>query len=79
LDDPRTSGNEEFGREVIEELGAIAAYTPANDHWVRMDVRLVYDSSGGFTIEVGPFDLDENDIAVLQRAIAAWERMEKAS
>jgi hypothetical protein len=40
-----------------------------------MDVRLAYDQGGGEYIEVGPFDLDETDIAVLKAAIAAWERI----
>jgi hypothetical protein len=75
LDDPRTVANAELGREVIDELGAIVPYTPRNDYWTRMDVRLAYDQDGGIYLEVGPFDLDETDIAVLKAAIAAWERI----
>jgi hypothetical protein len=75
LDDPRSVANAELGREVINELGAIVPYTPRNDYWTRMDVRLAYDQGGGITIEVGPFDLHETDIDVLKAAIAAWERI----
>ncbi len=75
LDHPRTVANAELSREVIDELGRDRAVHPGNDHWTRMDVRLAYDQGGGFSIEVGPFDLDETDIAVLKAAIAASERI----
>ena len=67
LDQPRTDRSEDLSRAVLEEIGVIAPYTPANDGWMTQQVT--YRDGGGCAIEVGSYTLSERDVRVLRRAI----------
>jgi hypothetical protein len=79
LDHPRTECNDEFGRVVLEEFGVITPYTPEDDGWKAMPVRLVYDCGGGLQIEAGPYTLGRRQLRVLIAAINAWLKSENDS
>ncbi|WP_406813979.1 hypothetical protein [Mycobacterium sp. M23085] len=73
LDAPRLHANNEFGRFVIETLGAVDAYLEETDYWTSIPVRLVHDQASGMHIECGPYGLARDDIEVLRAAIAAYD------
>jgi len=70
-DSPRTSYDEWHG--VVEEIGDLHVYRPAEDVFVRMPVRVAFQ--GDYQIEIGPLDLRAKDISVLRRAIVAYDRL----
>lgn len=79
LDDPRTEENEDLGRVVLEEFGVITPYTPEDDWWKTMPVRLAYGCVGGLQVEVGPYTLGKRELRVLSRAINTWLEQENQS
>lgn len=69
LDAPRTDP----GRVVVDELGHLEPRIDETDWWCRMPVRLVISQGIGWSLELGPYELDERDIRQLRAAIAAYD------
>lgn len=77
IDADRSESNRQAGRQVFEEFGNTEPYTPDNDLWAKVPVRLSHDQGSGPVVEIGKFDFSsKSDIAVLKRAIAAWESVQ---
>jgi hypothetical protein len=62
--------------DVLEEFDDLGAYTPGDDGVVHLPVRLS-TRDGEVILELGPYDLNENDCAALGRAITARKRVQK--
>lgn len=73
LDATYAVANDELGRHVIAELGAIEPHIDELDSWCLLPLRLVVDQAAGLHIEVGPYSLSELDIERLRAAIAAYD------
>lgn len=73
LDDPRT---EDLDGVVLEEFGVITPYTPEDHGCKTRPVRLTHDFVGGLQIELGPYNLGERELRVLDRAIHLWLKSE---
>jgi hypothetical protein len=71
--DSERNGDNDPGRIVIQEHGAIEPYLPEIDYWCTMPVRLVYTVGLGGVIEIGPYTLNRDDIARLRAAIADYD------
>lgn len=73
LDDPRCDATAQLGRVVLEDLGAIEPRVDTLDAYSAMPIRLTH-SAGGLCLELGPYDLDDADVARLRAAITAYDR-----
>lgn len=60
------------GRIVIDHLGHIEPRIDETDGWYELPIRLVLNQGVGLCIEVGPYELDEHDIAALAAAIDTY-------
>jgi hypothetical protein len=76
VDDPRVESNTSMGREVIEEFPAIWPHRDVTDDSVRLPIRLSHVAGVGFSMEIGPYDLDRADVEILKAFIASWDRIE---
>jgi hypothetical protein len=67
----------EVGCRVVEASDDIRPATPVKDYWVWMALRVRGDHpAAGFVIELG--DLVSDEIAVMTKAIAASDQIERA-
>ncbi|MGV0718539.1 hypothetical protein ABQE93_24345 [Mycolicibacterium sp. XJ662] len=73
LDAARDYANREFGRFVLEGFGYLDAYIDEIDNYCSMGLRLVHDQAAGIHLELGPYDLDRNDVERLRAAIRAYD------
>lgn len=75
LDDPRPFANKN-GRVVINRYGPISPFSGSTATQTTLPVRLVHYADGDdrLLLEVGPYDLGEDDINVLHRAIGDCRR-----
>lgn len=67
----RTESNHP-GRTVAASFGHVEPYIDATDYWVAMPLTLAHTSDGGWTIDIGPYSFDRNDIKRLQAALHAF-------
>lgn len=79
LDHPRIELDEEACRVVLEEFGVVTPYTPEDDYWKTMPVRLVHDDWDGFQVEFGPYTLRRRELRVFSVAVSAWIKAEMKS
>lgn len=70
VDDPRT---EEPNRVVFDWFGFLEPHVTSDDFWRSVPVRLVHGEASGWCLEVGPWSLNGHDIALLRRAIEAFD------
>jgi hypothetical protein len=73
LDAPRTAANAELFRSVFEELGIIEPFIDETDSPVTMPMRIAHNAAAGIVLEIGPYDLDHNDVDRLRDAIRAYD------
>ncbi|NTY58677.1 hypothetical protein [Mycolicibacterium sphagni] len=73
LDANYAAANAEVGREVVADLGVIEPRIDETDSWITLPMRLVYDQAGGLHIELGPYAIDQRDIAKLREAIRQYD------
>ena len=73
LDAPRTRANAEYNRVIFDSFGYIEPHIAELDDWTSLPLRLIYDDSGGWQLEVGPYTLNHADIERLRSAIAAYD------
>lgn len=73
LDAPRTEANTELYRTILDYFGVIEPHVDELDNYITMPLRLAHNAATGFCIEIGPYDLDHNDIDRLRAAIAAYD------
>jgi hypothetical protein len=73
LDAPRTEANAELFRTVIEDLGVIEPHIDETDSWITMPIRLSHNAAAGLVLEVGPYDIDHNEVDRLRAAIRAYD------
>lgn len=68
-DADRSDSDEVAGRDVVQELGVSEPYTPDNDSWARVPVRISHSMLAGIVLEVGPYDFSEDDFLALENAV----------
>lgn len=73
LDAPRTEANTELGRQILSDLGALEPHIDETDSCCTLPIRLAHNQAAGLCIELGPYDLDHNDINTLREAIRAYD------
>lgn len=73
LDADRSHPDREYSRTVIDVFRPVEPYITEMDSWVAMPLRLAHSQANGFYLEVGPYDMDAADIAVLRKAVAAYD------
>jgi hypothetical protein len=73
LDAPRADANAELFRTVIKELGAVEPFIDETDSCITMPLRLSHNAAAGIVLEIGPYDLDHNDVDRLRDAIRAYD------
>lgn len=69
-DDPRT---DEPNRVVFDWFGYLEPHTASDDFWRSVPVRLVHGEASGWCLEVGPWSLNGHDVALLRKAIEAFD------
>lgn len=74
LDAPRTTANDELGRQVLDSLGNLEPYIEETDCWIALPLRLVHDQANDLHLEAGPYSLARADIELLRLAIATYDR-----
>lgn len=70
VDDPRAA---EPNRVVADWFGFLEPHTAADDFWRSVPVRLVHGEASGWRLEVGPWSLNGHDVALLRKAIEAFD------
>jgi hypothetical protein len=75
LDDSRRWATAELDRLVLEDHGAIEPHIDELDSYCSMPIRLTHNAAG-IHLEVGPYDLDDSDVARLRAAITAYDNHE---
>ncbi len=73
LDAPRTEAKNDLFRTVIDELGAIEPHIDETDYWCTMPMRLSHNAAAGIVLEIGPYDLDREDVNRLREAIRKYD------
>lgn len=76
LDDCRSVATAELDRMVLEEHGAIEPHIDESDSYCSMPIRLTHNAAG-LQLEIGPYDLDAQDVARLRAALNAYEHHER--
>jgi hypothetical protein len=76
LDDRRSVANTELDRMVVEEHGVIEAHIDESDSYCSMPIRLT-PNAAGLQLEIGPYDLDPQDVARLRAALTAYDHHEQ--
>jgi hypothetical protein len=71
LDSPRDS-EYDHGRVTLAEHGAIEPYVPETDNYCALPLRVTHSPTSGVTIELGPYNLDHQDIARLRDALRQY-------
>ena len=61
------------GRVVIAEYGLLQPRIDETDWWCAMPLRLAIGDPG-LVLEIGPYSLDEQEVARLQAALSAYGR-----
>lgn len=59
-------------RLVAASFGYVEPYLDISDYWVAMPVTLAHTADGGWTIDIGPYSFDRNDIKRLHAALHAF-------
>lgn len=72
-DDPRTAENEEYHRTVFDWFGFLEPHLSAEDDWRSVPLRLTHSCASGWAVEVGRYTFGAADIALLRKAIAAYD------
>lgn len=73
LDSARTGANADLFRVVIGEHGIIEPTIDETDSYCTMPLRLSHNAAAGVIIEIGPYDLDHNDIDRLRELLRAYD------
>lgn len=73
LDSDRTAADAEIGREVLADCGVITAAIQEIDGFCDMPVRVSRNAAAGWTLEIGPYDLDHRDIERIREAIRQYD------
>lgn len=75
LDDDRRGSTAELGRVVLADLGAVEPHIDELDCYCVLPIRLAHNAASGLHLELGPYDLDPNDIERIRRAIASYDEV----
>lgn len=68
-DADRSDSDDMSERDVIQELGIPEPYTPDNDSFARVPLRMSHNTAAGFVLEVGPYDFSGYDFLALEHAV----------
>lgn len=63
------------GRLVFDEYGSLEPYVDEIDTWFDMPVRLALTAGAGLVLELGPYTLDHEEIQLLRKAIAEYDKV----
>lgn len=68
-DADRSESDDVAWRAVIQELGISEPYTPDNDSWARVPLRISHNTGAGIVLEVGPYEFSDHDFLALEHAV----------